>query len=263
MIEIARRDALASFLAITLAAFALLPDAATAQPKEVTVFAAASLTNALQELGTVYAQNTGVKVTFSFASSAAVAKQVEAGAPADIVVSADAEWMDYLQQRGLLDVPSRQDILSNRLVLIAPAASTIKLRIAPGFALAQALGKGGRLSAGDPDFVPAGRYARAALANLGVWNEVAPRLLRADNVRSALAFVSRGEAPLGIVYLSDVGVDMKVRIVDIFPADSHAPIVYPAAMVKGARPEARDFYAFMRTPDSRAVFEKYGFITLR
>ncbi len=263
MFDVTRRGVLAGLTAVTLAIAALLPAASHAEDKQITVFAAASLTNAMQDLGKAYTEKTGVKVTFSFASSSAIAKQIENGAPADMFVSADAEWMDYLQQRGLIEVATRKDILSNRLVLIAPAESTIQLKIAPGFALAQALGKNGRLSTGDPDFVPAGRYARSALSNLGVWNDVADRLLRAENVRSAMAFVSRGEAPLGIVYLSDVGVDRKVRIVDTFPANSHTPIVYPAALVKGGKPGAQDFYAFIQTPDSRAVFEKYGFINLK
>lgn len=263
MSDLTRRRVLAAVAAIMLAAATPVPASSHADTRELTIFAAASLTNAMQDLGKAYTEKTGVKVTFSFASSSAIAKQIENGAPADMFVSADTEWMDYLQQRGLIDVPTRKDILSNRLVLIAPADSTVKLKIAPGFALAQALGKDGRLSTGDPDFVPAGRYARSALSNLGVWNDVADRLLRAENVRSAMAFVSRGEAPLGIVYLSDVGVDRKVRVVDTFPANSHTPIVYPAALVKGSKPGAQDFFAFIQTSDARAVFEKYGFINLK
>ena len=265
LIDKARRRALGWLVgaAVLLTAAFTPATAPSAEDKEVTVFAAASLTNAMQELGKAYTDKTGVKVTFSFASSSAIAKQIESGAPADMFMSADTEWMDYLQQRGLIEVATRKDILSNRLVLIAPASSTIQLKIAPGFALAQALGKDGRLSTGDPDFVPVGRYARSALSNLGIWNDVADRLLRADNVRSAMAFVSRGEAPLGIVYLSDVGVDKKVRIVDTFPTSSHLPIVYPAALVKGARAGTQEFYAFILTPESRAVFEKYGFINVK
>lgn len=259
--NLTRRAALAGLAAVALAVATVLPvTGARADQEQVTVFAAASLTNALQDLGRAYTERTGVKVVFSFASSSAAARQIEAGAPADLFISADAEWMDYLQQRGRVDVPTRQDILSNRLVLIAPADSTVQLKIAPGFALGAALGTDSRLSTGDPDFVPAGRYARSALTSLGVWNDVADRLLRAENVRTALAFVARGEAPLGIVYLSDVGVEKKVRIVDTFPPNSHLPIVYPAAIVKGAKRGAAAFYAFILTPDSRAVFEKYGFI---
>jgi len=262
LIDVTRRGALTGLAALAMAM--LLPaTAAEGEQQQVTVFAAASLTNALQDLGNAYTEKTGVKVVFSFAASSAAARQIEAGAPADLFISADSEWMDYLQQRGLIDAATRKDILSNRLVLIAPADSTEKLKIAPGFALAAALGKSGRLSTGDPDFVPAGRYARSALSTLGVWNDVADRLLRAENVRSAMAFVARGEAPLGIVYLSDVGIDKKVRIVDTFPASGHLPIVYPAAVIKGAKAGARKFYAFLLTPGSRAVFEKYGLINLR
>lgn len=263
LIDISRRGALAGLAAAALAIAMLVPAGRAHAEQEVTVFAAASLTNAMQDLGKAYTEKTGVKVVFSFASSSAIAKQIESGAPADLFISADAEWMDYLQQRSLIDVATRKDILSNRLVLIAPAGSTVQLKIAPGFPLAQALGKDGRLSTGDPDFVPVGRYARSALTNLGVWNDVADRLLRAENVRSAMAFVSRGEAPLGIVYLSDVGVDKKVRIVDTFPTSSHLPIVYPAALVKGAKAGTQEFYAFILTPESRAVFEKFGFINLK
>ncbi|MEN3976487.1 molybdate ABC transporter substrate-binding protein [Emcibacter sp. SYSU 3D8] len=238
----------------------LLPAAPkAAPPRDVTVFAAASLTNALQDIGAAYTGKTGVKVVLSFASSSAAARQIEAGAPADLFISADTDWMDYLQQRGLIDPPSRRNILSNRLVLIAPAASPLALKVAPGFALAAALGKGGRLSTGDPDFVPAGRYARAALSRLGVWKDVADRLLPADNVRTALALVARGEAPLGIVYFSDAGVEGRVRIVDVFPGSSHMPIVYPAALVKGHNPAAEAFYSYLGTPEARALFEKYGF----
>lgn len=264
LIDVTRLGALAGLAAVALAMVTLPPAAAAkAEQRQVTVFAAASLTDALQDLGRAYTEKTGVKVVFSFASSSAVARQIEAGAPADLFISADTEWMDYLQQRGLIDVSTRKDMLSNRLVLIAPADSTAQLTIAPGFALAAALGKDGRLSTGDPDFVPVGRYARSALSSLGVWNDVADRLLRAESVRSAMAFVARGEAPLGIVYLSDVGVEQKVRIVDTFPTASHPPIVYPAALVKGGKPGAAAFFAFLLTPESRAVFEKYGFVNLK
>ncbi len=263
LIDVTRRGALAGLAAALWAVAAFPPVAAAKAEQRVTVFAAASLTNALQDVGKAYTEKTGVAVVFSFASSSAAARQIEAGAPADLFISADTAWMDYLQQRGLIDARTRQDILSNRLVLIAPADSTVALRIAPGFALAAALGKGGRLSTGDPDFVPAGRYARLALSNLGVWNDVADRLLRAENVRSAMAFVARGEAPLGIVYQTDVGVENKVRVVDIFPTGSHPAIVYPAAIVTGARPGAAAFHAFLLTPESRARFGKYGFIGLK
>jgi molybdate transport system substrate-binding protein len=166
--------------------------------------------------------------------------------------------MDYLQSRELLDEPSRRDLVGNRLVLIAPADSKVDLTIAPGFHLFEAL-QGGRLSTGDPDTVPAGRYARSALTSLGIWNDVANRLVRADNVRSAMMFVARGEAPLGIVYATDALVDQKVRIVGTFPPDTHPPITYPAAAIRGARPEAAAYLAYLAGDDASSVWKRHGF----
>ena len=186
----------------------------------------------LGELSTTWEKSSGVPVKLSFASSSVLARQIEAGGRADVFISADQEWMDYLQARNLIEKPSRRNLVGNRLVLIAPADSKLELKIAPGFKLAAALG-GGRLSTGDPDTVPVGRYARSALMSLGVWDEVADRLVRADNVRSAMTFVARGEVPLGIVYTTDALIDKNVRIVDTFPANSHAPITYPAAAIGG------------------------------
>lgn len=235
---------------------------ARAESPEIIVFAAASLTNALQDLGAAYSAATGVQVRFSFASSSAAARQIEAGAPADLFVSADTEWMDYLEERGLIDTASRKNLLTNRLVLIAPSDRAVRLDIGPGFPIAAALGKDGRLSLGDPAFVPAGRYAESALRTLGVWDSLAGRLLPAENVRSALAFVTRGEAPLGIVYRSDVTVEPKVTIVGLFPEDSHTPIVYPVALVKGGNQQAQAFLGFLTEDGAKAVFGKYGFTTL-
>jgi molybdate transport system substrate-binding protein len=245
-----------------LAALLLWAGAAAAAESRppLLVFAAASLTNVLQELGPAYEKESGRAVKFSFAASSALARQVESGAKADVFFCADTEWMDFLQTRGLIDASSRSNLLGNRLVLIAPADSTLQLKIAPGFALAAALGKGGRLSTGDPDSVPVGKYARSALTTLGVWNQVADRLVRADNVRTALLFVERGEAPLGIVYATDAGVDPKVRVVDTFPASSHLPIVYPVAVLSGADADATRFVAFLHGPAARAVFERFGFL---
>lgn len=251
----------ALLLAAGLAALTFGPPARAESPG-ITVFAAASLTNALQDLGAAYTARTGVTVRFSFASSSAVARQIEAGAPADLFVSADTEWMDYLEERGLIDSASRKNLLTNRLVLIAPADLTIRFEIGPGFPIAAALGKDGRLALGDPAFVPAGRYAEAALRTLGVWDSLAGRLLPAENVRSALAFVARGEAPLGIVYRSDVAVEPRVRIVGPFPADSHPPIVYPVALVKDGNRQAQAFLGFLTEDGAKAVFDKYGFTTL-
>ncbi len=247
------------FLSTLLALF-LGAGAAAAEPRPaLLVFAAASLTDVLQELGPAFEKESGRAVKFSFAASSALARQIEAGAKADAFFSADTAWMDYLQARDLIDPATRVNLLGNRLVLIAPANSALQLKIAPGFALAAALGRGGRLSTGDPDSVPVGRYARSALTSLGVWSQVADRLVGADNVRTALLFVERGEAPLGIVYATDAAIDPGVRVVDTFPASSHPPIVYPIALTRGADADAARLVAFLRGPAARAVFERYGF----
>ena len=234
---------------------------AAAQQDSVTVFAAASLTNVLQELGTQYTKETGNTVGFSFAATSMLARQIESGAHVDVFFSADQEWMDYLDQRGLVQKASRRNLLGNRLALVAPADSRLQLRIEPNFKLLAAL-QGGRLATGDPDSVPVGRYARSALTTLGVWGDLADRLVRADNVRTALAFVARGEAPLGIVYLTDAKLEPGVRIIDLFPANSHLPISYPVALTKGASAQAAAFVEFLRGPAGTAAFEKYGFIVL-
>lgn len=246
-----------------LALVLLLPLAAGAAPDAppVMVFAAASLTDALQEVARAYTAATGAAVRFSFAASSVLARQIESGAPADVFFSADEDWMDYLVRRARVDPATRRRLLGNRLVLVAPADSTVRLTIGRGFPLLEAL-QGGRLATGDPDTVPVGRYARAALTSLGVWNDVAARLVAADNVRGALAFVARGEAPLGIVYETDARIDRKVRIVGTFPEDSHAPIVYPIALTKGAAPAAAAFIDFLRGPLAQATFERYGFVVL-
>lgn len=242
------------------------PTPSAAPPPEagatLTVYAAASLTNALQELASRYQAAHGVRVKLSFASSAVLARQIEAGAPADAFFSADQEWMDYLEQRSLIAKPTRRNLLGNRLALIAPADSTLTLTIERNFPLLEALGNG-RLATGDPDSVPVGRYARAALTTLGVWNEVADRLVRAEDVRAALAFVARGEVPLGIVYATDAGVDKRVRVVGLFPADSHLPITYPVALTASAHAGAAEFLAYVRGPEAAATFEKYGFTALK
>ncbi len=227
----------------------------------ITVFAAASLSNALQDLGDAFTKETSIPVRFSFAASSALARQIENGAPADVFFSADLEWMDYLQSRNLIQRDTRRDILGNRLVLITPSDSRTKLKIEPHFALAAALGKG-RLATGDPDSVPAGRYAREALTTLGVWNDVAERLVRAESVRSALAFVDRGEAPLGIVYETDALIDKQVRVVDVFPADSHLPIIYPIALTRAAKGDAARFVEYIRGPAGQLAFKSYGFTPL-
>jgi molybdate transport system substrate-binding protein len=239
-----------------------LPSAALdVPPTAIVVFGAASLSNVLQEIGNGYTRETGQEVKFSFAASSVLARQIEAGTRADVFVSADEEWMDYLATRKLIDPKTRHDILMNRLVLIAPATSKIELKIAPHFALAAALGKE-RLALGDPGSVPAGRYARAALTNLGVWPDVSTRLAPAEDVRAALAFVARGETPLGIVYETDAQVEKRVRIVDTFPEDSHAPITYPVALVATAKAGAGRFVGYLKSPAGRALFVHYGFQNL-
>ena len=226
--------------------------------QQILVFAAASLADAMQEIGTAYEKATHVVVKQSFDASSNLARQIEAGARADVFLPADTEWMDYLQERNLIQPATRKNVLGNSLVLIASAQSEIKLKIAPHFPLAAALGEG-RLATGDPGSVPVGRYARSALTTLGVWDEVAPRLVRAENVRAALAYVARGEAPLGIVYGSDALAEKRVRVVDTFPANTHEPIVYPVALTTAARANAAAFVAYLTSAQGHKVFIKYGF----
>jgi len=236
--------------------------AETPSQRPVTVFAAASLTNVLQQLGDEFTRSSGVPVRFSFAASSVLARQIEGGAGADVFVSADQEWMDYLEQRGSIRKSTRRNLLGNRLVLIAPADSRVDLKIEPGFALASALGQG-RLATGDPDSVPVGRYAKQALTTLGVWNDVVDRLVRAEDVRHALMFVARGEAPLGIVYRTDALVEKRVRIVDTFPANTHLPITYPVALTKDAGTDAARFVDFIRSDTGRSAFQHSGFTVLQ
>jgi len=251
-------------VAAVLAALLCCGMVGAAEPasRPVTVFAAASLTNVLDELGREFTLATGVPVRFSFGSSSILARQIEAGARAEVYFSADEEWMDHLARRSRIVDSSRRNVVGNQLVLIAPRASKVQLVIEPGFPLVAALGKG-RLATGDPDSVPAGRYARAALASLGVWNGVVEqRLVRAEDVRHALMFVARGEAPLGIVYATDARVDDRVRIVGTFPAGSHPPITYPVALTPRAGPDAERFVQFVLGAAGRAAFVRSGFTIL-
>ena len=228
----------------------------------VVVFAAASTTNAVTEIGNLYADRNLGHVTPSFASSSTLAKQIESGAPADVYISANRKWMDFLEARHLIDKKSRLDLLGNRLVLIAPAGSALKkIDVASGFSVTDFLGKDGRLSMGDPDHVPAGMYGKKALVNLGSWNPVKDRLAPMKDVRAALVLVERDEAPLGLVYATDAAISKKVRVVGTFPEYSHPPIVYPVASVVGGKAEAAGrFIEFLRSPESRTIFEKYGFV---
>jgi len=229
-----------------------------ANAADLTVFAAASLTDTLKDVGDAYKRDSGKTVAFSFAASSALARQIEASSGADVFISADTDWMGYLDARGLIDHASRVDLLGNSLVLIAPAGSAVNLAIKPHFDLAAALG-GGRLALADPASVPAGKYAKAALMALGVWDMVADRVVPAENVRVALAYVARGEVPLGIVYATDARAEANVRIVDTFPASSHPRIVYPAALTKDANPNARAFLAYLFGARAKAIFAKAGF----
>jgi molybdate transport system substrate-binding protein len=243
---VAKRHLLAGLL------FAVIALAARAQAP--TVLAAASLKDALDEVASSYP----AKPVIAYGSSAALARQIENGAPADLFISADLDWMNYVEKKNLLSPGTRRNLLGNRLVLIAPAKQPVKLQPAPGFPIAKSLGSG-RIALAEPGSVPAGKYAKAAFEKLGVWDQVAPRIAAAENVRAALALVARGETPLGVVYQTDANAERGVMVAGVFPADTHPPIVYPAAALKGAKPGATAFLEFLSQPAARAIFEKHGF----
>lgn len=244
---------------LLLLATLLLAVPATAQPRPPIVLAAASLQESMNAAAAAWAKQGHVRPTLSFAASSALARQAAAGAPADLFVSADVEWMDDLDRRGLLAKGSRVNLLGNRLVLVAPADSTARVALRPGVDLRAAL-NGGRLAMADPDAVPAGRYGKAALTRLRAWDAVVPSVVRAENVRAALALVERGAAPLGIVYATDAKASAKVRVVGVFPAASHPPIVYPIARLKASQNvEGERFRRFLVSPQGRAIFVRYGF----
>lgn len=233
---------------------------AMAAPRPPLVLAPASLQESLTDAANAWAAAGHPRPVLSFAASSALARQVVSGAPADLFLSADEKWMDYVATKGLLAPGSRVSFLGNRIALIAPVTSQVHLAIAPGFALSRALGATGRLAMADPDAVPAGKYAEAALQNLGVWTSVASRVARADNVRAALMLVERGEVPLGIVYTTDARVSSRVRIVGVFPENSHPPITYPVArLAKSVNPEAEAFRRFLVSRAGKAIFVRYGF----
>jgi molybdate transport system substrate-binding protein len=237
----------------------LLLVALGAQAQDLTVFAAASLQNAFAEVGHAYRQKSGREVKFSFAASSALARQIEQGAPAAIFASADEQWMDYLQTRNLIQQGTRRTLLGNRLVLVVPASNPVKVDLRPGFDFAALIGDG-RWVTGDPSNVPVGRYAQEALTKLGVWPYAQTRLVRAENVRVALALVERGEAAAGVVYETDAAVSQKVRIAGTFPADSHLPVTYPVAIIsKNDSPAARDLLQFLDGPQAREIYRRFGF----
>lgn len=232
----------------------------TAHAQAMTVFAAASLTDAMKDVSGIWVKAGHEAPRMSFASSSTLAQQIAQGAPVNVFASADEKWMDYLAKASLIAPGTRRDLLGNDLVLIVPANHPTHVEIGPGFDLMALLGPNGRLAVGDPTHVPAGIYAEQALRKLGLWNTVSPHLAAASDVRSALLLVERGEAPAGIVYGTDAAVSKAVMIAGVFPASSHAPITYPFAVIKtGDTKEARDFLAFMGTPAARAIWVKSGF----
>src|ERR1700689_1184851 len=259
-VVLTRKSILAAFAA-TIAIVAV-PFAAQAQDKSITVFAAASMKNALDDVNAAFTKQSGVKVVASYDASSALMKQIEGGAPADVFVSADLKWMDYGSQKKLIKDDTRVNLLGNTLVLIAPKDSKIdKVTIAPGFDLAKLAGDG-RIATGDVKAVPAGIYAQSALEKLGVWSSVEPKMAMTANVRAALVLVARGEAPLGIVYATDAKVEPGVKVVGVFPENSHDPIVYPVAATANAKPDATQYLAFLRSSAARSIFESYGFAIL-
>jgi molybdate transport system substrate-binding protein len=237
--------------------------AAHAQGRDLLVFGAASLKNALDDANAQYQRDAGHKIVVSYGASSALAKQIENGAPADIFISADLDWMDYVAEHKLIKPETRFNLLGNKLVLIAPADSSVNLAIAPNFALAQALGNG-RLAMADPAAVPAGKYGKAALEALGVWSSVSSKIAPAQDVRATLLLVSRGEAPLGIVYQTDAAADKGVKIVGAFPESSHPPIIYPIAVTMAStNPDAAAYIGFLKSPSAKPAFEKQGFVVLQ
>lgn len=244
-----------------------LAKAAPTEPQAISVFAAASLQNALSDIAKAYTAQTGVAVRLTFGGSPSIARQIEQGAPADIIISADGDWMDHVQTRNLIDPASRTNLISNRLVLVAPVAAPVTLALTPPAsaqkAMARTLGPG-RLAMADPDTVPAGRYGKAGLVTLGLWDGVKGKIAPSDSVRNALAFVARGEAPLGLVYASDAVAEPKVKIVGVLPRTSHPLIVYPGAVVQASKvpDQAKAFLAWLKSRRAQAILLKAGFSPL-
>ncbi len=249
---------LAAFL-VALALSAGLISPAAADDKTLTVFAAASMKNALDDIDAAFTAKTGIKISTSYAASSTLAKQIEQGAPADIFISADTDWMDYSIGKKDINTGTRVDLLGNSIVLIAPKESKIDtVTIGPGFDLAKLAGDG-RIATGDVKSVPVGKYAKAALEKLGAWQAAEPKFAMAESVRAALTLVARSEATLGIVYSTDAKVEPGVKIVGTFPAASHPAIIYPVAATATAKPGTDAYLAFLRSTAAKTVFEKYGF----
>jgi molybdate transport system substrate-binding protein len=250
------------FCTLLLSALLISPSSspATSQENTVIVFSAGSTTNAVTDIATVFSREKGIKAITSFASSSTLARQIDKGAPAQVYISANKKWMDYLEQHKMIESHTRFNLLSNQLVLIAPDDSPLStISIEKNFPLATLIGNG-YMAMGDPDHVPSGIYGKQAMETLGVWERVKEKIVRSKDVRAALALVARGEVPVGQVYSTDAAISDKVKIIGTFPADSHPAIVYPAAIITGQdTPEARAFLAFLTSPEARTVFEKYGF----
>ena len=242
------------------AALAVAPQPLAAQERPLTVFAAASLKNALDDTNAAFSKATGVKAVASYEASSALAKQIEQGAPADVFISADLRWMDYAAEHKLIKPDTRVNLLGNRLVLIAPKDSKVdKVEIGMGFDIAKLAGDD-RIAVADVKAVPAGLYAKAALESLGAWAAAEPKLAMAENVRATLAFVSRGETPIGIVYETDAKIEPKVKIVGVFPEGAYPAVTYPVAETSASKnPAAARYLAFLRSGTAKAIFEKYGF----
>ena len=250
------------FLVSVLVVLAIGMTPASAQDKTITVFAAASLKNALDDVDTAFTKQSGIKVVVSFGASSALAKQIEQGAPADVFVSADLQWMDYGVQKKVIKEDTRINLLGNKLVLIAAKDAKIdNVTIEPGFDLAKLAGDG-RVATGDVRAVPVGLYAKAALERLGAWAAVEPKMAMTENVRLALSLVARGEASLGIVYETDAKVEPNVKIVGVFSDNTHDPIIYPVAATVNAQPGTIQYLAFLRSAAAKSIFEGYGFPVL-
>ena len=246
------------FLAFAVS-LAAIPTPAAAQDKSLTIFAAASMKNALDEIDAAYTAKTGVKIVVSYGPSSGLAKQLEQGAPADVFISADTDWMDYAAGKKSINEASRINLLGNSIVLVAPKDSKVdNVNIGAGFDLAKLAGDG-KIATGDVKSVPVGKYAKAALEKLGSWQAAEPKFAMADNVRAALTLVARGEAALGIVYSTDAKVEPGVKVIGTFPADSHPAIIYPVAATTSAKPETTDYLAFLRSTAAKTILERYGF----
>ncbi|MFH0959322.1 MAG: molybdate ABC transporter substrate-binding protein [Pseudomonadota bacterium] len=249
------------FCSLFLAAFliAFVSDCPATSAGRVTIFAAASTTNAINDIAAAFKKQTDIEVTPSFASSSTLAKQIDQGAPASVYISADEDWMNFLDKKNLIDSSSRRDLLGNRLVIIAPASSKLTKIDNVKSEIIGALGAG-KITTGDPDHVPVGKYTKAAMQKLGVWNDLEPKMARAGDVRGALALVERGEAELGVVYSTDAAIGKNIKIIGAFPLASYPKVVYPVALIKSnVSPDAKKFFEFLNGPEAKAIFEKYGF----